>query len=56
MTVMRNAANAKLPHRDGGPGGLLQAPHGLTGGHYFLSDCSVAGVIKEGDKKGNFSL
>lgn len=54
MTVMRNVANARLPHLDGGPGDLLRELHGLTGGHYFLSDCSVAGAIKEGDKKAIF--
>lgn len=30
--------------------GLLTGRTG-RGGHYFLSDCSVAGTIKEGDKK-----
>lgn len=33
-------------------GGLVRGElHGPTGGHYFLSDCSVAGEIKEADKK-----
>lgn len=52
MTVMRNVANARLSHLDGGLGALLQELQelqGLTGGHYFLSDCSVAGAIKDGD-------
>lgn len=54
MTVMSNVANARLPHLDdggeGGPAAGATQPR-ERGGHYFLSDCSVAGTIKEGDKK-----
>lgn len=36
-----------------GSAACVARPDGMDGegGHYFLSDCSVAGTIKEGDKK-----
>lgn len=49
MTVMRNVANAGLPHLDGCPRGPAAGAARPDGGDRF--SCSVAGAIKEGDKK-----